>query len=99
MGRCVDAVAMWTRALALNPRFGMALGNRGCGLTRYAGSLYDPSHRDVFLYFAYQQLDAALSRAARYGRYKDREGRVFFADQRNKIAAYIHRHSTCQARD
>jgi LA2681-like HEPN len=89
VGRGVEARPMWTRALALNLRFGMALGNRGYGLTRYAGALYDKGHRDVFLYFAYQDLNAALSHKARYGRHKDRDARAFFAEHRDKIAAYI----------
>jgi LA2681-like HEPN len=89
VGRYVDARRMWTRALALNPRFGMALGSRGYGLTRYAVSLYDPGHRDVFLFFAYQDLKAALSREARYGRHKDQAARALFAEHRDKIAAYI----------
>lgn len=89
MGRSAEAIPMWTRALALNPQFGMALGNRGYGLSQYAGALYDPGHRDVFLYMAHQNLSAALTRKARYGRYRDENAKTFFADHRNKIVSYI----------
>ena len=66
VGRCVEAIAIWTRALSINPAFGMALGNRGYGLTQYARSLYDNGHRGVFLYFAHNDLSAALSSRAKF---------------------------------
>jgi hypothetical protein len=53
LGRFVDAVPLWTRALAVNPKFGMALGNRGMGLSEYGRSLYDPGHQAAFLFFAH----------------------------------------------
>jgi len=45
VGRFVEAQEYWNRALAMRPRFGMALGNRGYGLADYARALYDPGHR------------------------------------------------------
>jgi hypothetical protein len=59
--------------LAINPNFGIALGNRGYGLVQYARSLYDPGHKRVFFHFAYRDLKAAISSKARYGGYKQED--------------------------
>jgi len=60
VGRFVEAVAMWDAALAVDPRFGMAMANKGYGLYHYAGSLYDSSHDRLFLKAAYDCLVAGL---------------------------------------
>lgn len=71
VGRFVEAVEYWDRALAKLPSFSMARGNRGYGLTYYARSLYDKRHAAVFLRQAYadlkKALSAALQREARTG--------------------------------
>jgi tetratricopeptide (TPR) repeat protein len=66
VGRFVDALEYWDRALQMNPRFGMALGNRGYGLEHYAKALYDQGHRAQVLFHAHQGLSAALSQQAFY---------------------------------
>lgn len=66
VGRFVDALEYWQKALAVNPRFGMALGNRGIGLTSYARVLYDRGHQNVLLAFAHKDLSAALAEDAEY---------------------------------
>jgi hypothetical protein len=66
VGRFVEAQEYWNRALAINSRFGMALGNRGYGLAEYARALYDGGHQRVFLCEAHKSLSAALSDEAEY---------------------------------
>lgn len=66
LGRFVEAVSLWGRALLVHPNFGMALGNRGLGLFEYARSLYDSGHQCAFLLAAHSDLGAALSEAAVY---------------------------------
>ena len=61
VGRCIEAQECWSAALTLQPRFTMALGNRGRGRLWYAKALYDDGHRTVFLRHAFADLDAALS--------------------------------------
>jgi tetratricopeptide (TPR) repeat protein len=39
VGRFVEAIELWDRALALNPNFAMALGNRGAAFLHYARAL------------------------------------------------------------
>lgn len=61
IGRFVEAIEYWNRALARLPSFSMAQGNRGYGLTHYAKVLYDKRHAMVFLKHAYSDLKTALS--------------------------------------
>jgi tetratricopeptide (TPR) repeat protein len=56
VGRFIEAIEYWDRALADVPRFAMACGNRGLGLGHYAGALYDPGHRGVLMVFACEAL-------------------------------------------
>jgi len=60
VGRFVDAIVYWDRALAKVPSFPMACGNRGYGLTHYAYALYDKGHRAIFLKHAHADLKNAL---------------------------------------
>lgn len=60
VGRFIEAQEYWTRALALEPFFWMARGNRGRGLMHYANVLYDPGHRAVLARQAHGDLLAAL---------------------------------------
>lgn len=57
IGRFVEAIEAWDRALACIPNFGMANGNRGLGLIHYAGGLYDPGHRGVLVLAARYALE------------------------------------------
>jgi tetratricopeptide (TPR) repeat protein len=61
VGRFVEAIEYWDRALARLPSFSMARGNRGYGLSYYAESLYDRGHAAVLLRHAHADLKTALS--------------------------------------
>ncbi len=65
IGRFVEARAYWTRALAIDPDFWMARGNRGRGLIQYANVLYDGGHRAVFGLFAHRDVVNAAEGALR----------------------------------
>ena len=60
VGRFSDAIEYWDRALGHIPSFGMALGNRGLGLTEYARSVYDDGHAALLLKSAHQDLVKSL---------------------------------------
>jgi hypothetical protein len=89
VGRFVEAQEYWGRALAIEPHFGMALGNRGYGLAEYARALYDPGHQRVFLCQAHKSLSAALSDKADYGGPGYDGAKAIFANTRNQLAARI----------
>lgn len=61
VGRFVEAIEYWDRALKRLPSFAMARGNKGFGLTEYAKALYDQGHRNIFLKHAHNDLKTALS--------------------------------------
>jgi len=61
VGRAVDAIESWNRALARIPRFAMARGNRGHGLSYYSRALYDRSHMAMMMLAAHDDLSATLA--------------------------------------
>ena len=60
IGRFVEAIEYWNKALEIDPSFSMAIGNKGYGLASYASSLYDMGHRNYFLKNAYSLLKYEL---------------------------------------
>ena len=49
IGRFIEAIEYWDKALEILPDFGMALANKALGIEIYAKSVYDPYHKAVFL--------------------------------------------------
>lgn len=64
IGRFIEAVEYWDRALVSVPTFAMASGNRGVGLAHYAGALYDPGHEGVLMLAACHSLADACAEDA-----------------------------------
>jgi hypothetical protein len=89
LGRFVDALPVWNRALEIDPNFGMALGNRGYGLYRYARSLHDRGQAFIFTAFAHRDLSAALRPEARYEGYHHKDAKAFFAREQSEIEKRI----------
>lgn len=82
VGRFVEAQHYFNEALMINPEFGMALGNKGYGLFRYARELYDDSHQFIFLQYAHKCLIGACKDTDVYA-----EARDFFLALANHIAS------------
>lgn len=61
IGRFVEAVEAWDRALTLEPGMAMANGNRGLGLSHYASGLYDHGHNLALAVAAYHSLARATA--------------------------------------
>ncbi|HEX4196312.1 MAG TPA: LA2681 family HEPN domain-containing protein [Caulobacteraceae bacterium] len=61
IGRFVEAIEAWDRALAFEPRLAMANGNRGLGLSYYASALYDSGHNAVLAVAALDALTRAIA--------------------------------------
>jgi tetratricopeptide (TPR) repeat protein len=59
IGRFVEAIEAWDRALALVPNLAMANGNRGIGLSHYASGLHDPGHNIILAMAAREALQRA----------------------------------------
>ena len=88
VGRIFEAIEIWGRAIAINPRFAMALGNRGYGLERCAESLYDPGHQCMYLWFAHDDLSDALSSQAKWDSPFYEKARGFFQELKSRIETY-----------
>lgn len=86
VGRFVEAMEYWDRALSINRQFGMALGNRGYGLERYARALYDDGHKALFARFAHDTLNAALSTKAYYESPAYEGAKAVFVEVRARLA-------------
>jgi|GEM_PF-1050901 len=80
-GRTVEAIDYWSEALKIDPNFGMALGNIGNGLCRYAYALYDIGHTKVMVSAAQKFLQKAVT-----GDLEHPRGKTFFVKivQRNR---------------
>ena len=88
VGRFVEAQEYWGRALVLEPRFGMAVGNKGCGLETYARALYDPGHQMLFIKFAHVALELALGRKVLFdGIYP--QARIHFESVKSRIESLV----------
>lgn len=59
VGRFVEAIQYWRKAINLRPGFGMAIGNLGFCLGHYARILFDEGHRYLFCQYAYKYLNEA----------------------------------------
>jgi tetratricopeptide (TPR) repeat protein len=59
IGRFVEAIEYWNRALDILPSFAMALGNRGIAYFHYADALYDEGHKAILRKFAHVDLKKA----------------------------------------
>lgn len=56
IGRTVESQEYFNSCLDINPKFGMAIGNRGFGLFHYARLIYDPTLQFIFLQYAHKDL-------------------------------------------
>jgi hypothetical protein len=89
IGRFVESLPRWQDALAVQPRFGMALGNRGYGLKQYGHALYDTGHAQVFFAAAHAQFSAALAREAEFEGYDQDQIKARFAELLSEIEEYV----------
>jgi hypothetical protein len=81
IGRFVESREYWTRALATDPDFWMARGNRGSGLIRYANALYDAGHRAVFGLYAHRDLLKAANATIKKPHLGDPALRPYFLER------------------
>jgi len=75
IGRFVEALEYWNRALVTKPDFGMAVANKGYSLLHYAHLLQDEGHAMIFLLQSRETLRQALKLEM------DPHARPFFKDQ------------------
>ena len=85
VGRSIEAIECYDRALRLNPAFHMARGNRAFASGYYAATFYDHGHTRVFHRFNY----ADLATAAGSKGYVEPEARSRFEKYREQLASVV----------
>jgi len=65
VGRFIEAIDYWNDALAREPEFAQARGQRGIGYYNYGSMHYDPGHQFLLVKHAHQDLTMALDQSAR----------------------------------
>jgi hypothetical protein len=84
-GRGVEALEVWSDALAIEPRFWMARGNRGSGLARYARAVYSDYHAGVLFLYARADLITAIEHAQSHADYGFPEAQQVYEREKSWI--------------
>ncbi|MBI6875622.1 LA2681 family HEPN domain-containing protein [Clostridium aciditolerans] len=83
IGRFVEAIEYWNKALSIIPNFTMALGNKGICLYYYSKTIYDNGHKYIFLYESYRNIKKALNSRV------SQESFEAFTEYANTIKSYF----------
>ncbi len=83
MGRDIDALDCYERALAVDPKFGMALGNKAVALIGIAPHM--GSHKHAILSPAVEALDAAIADGQRVMQFGGRSALDHFRAERERF--------------
>ena len=89
VGRPVEALHYWDRALSIEPRFAMALLNQGEGLANYAQSVSDVGHRQLMLAQAHDSIVAGLDDSAIHDNPSNLEYLPIFEQRAQALRNYI----------
>jgi len=83
IGRFVEALWYYDKALGIIPDFGMAQGNKAITLSDYARRLYDDGHASIFLKEAHSLLKSALELPLEPGAWEA------FSREKNRIESVL----------
>ena len=89
LGRFVEALELWNRALALRPDFVMALGNRGIGRVSCAKIYYASQTRERYVWEAHADLKRAVELGIERS-YPDQHAVAYFAAKLRELEAHTH---------
>ncbi|MBX3492637.1 MAG: hypothetical protein KF899_06740 [Parvibaculum sp.] len=89
VGRSIDAIALWDKALKIIPGFAMARGNRGYGLKGYAGMVVDDRARATLALQAFDGLRSTMADDALHDSIDPRAALAFFAGQAQELAGAV----------
>lgn len=89
VGRTIDAIAVWDKALKIIPGFAMARGNRGLGLQYYASMLVDSRERAIIALHAFDSLRSSMAEDAFFDSGDSQGAVTYFADQATKLAGAV----------
>jgi hypothetical protein len=85
VGRFVEALEYWDRALLIDANFWMAQGNRGYALTYYAKAHYDQGQAAALLLSAHRDLTKVIATASNHIALGHNEALEAFARQKERL--------------
>lgn len=89
IGRPIEAISAWDKALAIEPTFAMAAGNRANGIAHYSNAIYDPGHQCIFLNEAAKSFRVALNDNSLWDSYYPNEVKQEFKNKLEQIEKYL----------
>jgi len=89
LGRTVEAIEQWDKALLLIPNAAMASGNRAVGIRSYSRALYDHGHVGVLLSAANNDFQTALGKDAIWDSGPHEAARKQFSEDADNVAATL----------
>ncbi|OLU17772.1 hypothetical protein BVH01_10465 [Pseudomonas sp. PA1(2017)] len=89
VGRTIDAIAIWDKALKIIPGFAMARGNRGVGLRCYAGMVDDSHERAILALHAFDSFCSTMADDAMYDSEDPQAPLTFFASQAAELSGVV----------
>jgi tetratricopeptide (TPR) repeat protein len=89
IGRFIEAIQYFDRALRLQNNFAMALGNRGIALGAYARTLYDDGHARLLMTAAHDSIAAALAPDSLYDSPEQESAQAAFKRRIAEILKYV----------
>ena len=90
LGRTVEAIEEYSKVLALDPSFAMALGNRGYAISKYSFYLYDNGHQAVLLNCAMSDYMRSLQPTAFWDTGFESHVADQFSKKMSEIRTYLH---------
>ena len=89
VGRPVEALHYWDKALAIEGRFAMALFSKGSGLLSYADSVSDPGHAQLLAAQAHDNFVAATARDAVHESTENAKLVPYCAERAKEISTWL----------
>lgn len=89
IGRPIEAIEYWNRAIKVMPNFAMARGNLGVGLETYAKYLYDPGHQVVIFKEACNLLNSVAEQGTVWDDYNYQRIEESMLDMAKDIESHV----------
>lgn len=89
VGRVIDAIPQWDKALSILPNFGKARGGRGLGLGLYASLQKDGWHRAILAQHAYDSLESASKPDAYFESDDAEEANLYYRPRAKRLQEHF----------
>lgn len=90
VGRVIDAIAQWDKALSILPNFGKARGARGLGLGGYTAMQTDGWHQAILAQHAYDSLESASNPDAYFESDDAEQANLYYRPRAKHLLEHFH---------